>query len=183
MKIQNIKVSVFGNYSEIKTKKERTVYNIQEDRHYYKYGKEKTYRIEENYRLFNTYHSYLLSSTIEVYKGFIPANSITNYFGKKVYKTRKRTFDFIEHRNFERFRIVFFGAMAKQEFCYSKNMLQGLKDNEILRYLKEQYPYHNISNKQIFKIIKKYKKANVSNYFGQGGFISETEKISNVIAI
>jgi hypothetical protein len=182
--MKNIKVIVTGNYSNIETKKEYCfIENYNEFQHVYKVKGKRLKTIIPNHYLFETSKSLqvtkygYLGSTNEIEKGFIPSNSLTNYFKKKVYRKREFAEDFLKQQYFENLRKLCFGSLARQEFAFTINYIENFNTIQIAKYLVEQWGNRG-TFKTFLKIAKKYKKANVFSYQGQGGFISEKENIN-----
>jgi hypothetical protein len=181
-RIQEIKVSICGNYSNIEDKQERFLIESNEQYHIFKKGKTSRIKIlTYNHNLFYTnislyYNNSFIGNTSEIQGGFIPESNKINYFKERVYKTRKNAEDFLIHRHFESNRILFFGLLARQEFSFTKNYIENFSLIQLVDYMKSQFP-KRATEKQLIKIAKKYRRAGVINYQGQGGFISKNENL------
>ena len=179
--IQYIKIKPIGSFSSIQGKQEFTVLEYRENDIICKAkGKRMKYIIQYD-NIFNFNKSQyskqgdFLGNITKVVGGYIPAQSITNYFRNKVYKTEKDAYNYLFNKNFESKRKVIFGCLATSEFYYTKNYLQGKTIAEIRNALKIQYDLSFLTNSQIERIVKKYFKAEVIDYAGQGGYKTKTE--------
>jgi len=179
--IQYIKIKPIGSFSSIQGKQEFTPLEYRENDILCKAkGKKMKWAIQYN-GMFNFNKSQyskqgeFLGNITQVVGGYIPAQSIVNYFGDKVYKTEKDAYNYLFNKKFESKRKVIFGCLARSEFYYTKNHLQGKTISEIRDALKIQYDLSILTNSQIEKIIKKYFKAEVIDYAGQGGYKTQTQ--------
>ena len=179
--IQYIKIKPIGSFSSIQGKQEFTVLEYRENDVVCKAKGKRMKWIIQYDSMFNfnkSQHSKqgdFLGNITKVVGGYIPAQSITNYFRNKVYKTEKDAYNYLFNKKFESKRKVIFGCLATSEFYYTKNYLQGKTIAEIRNALKIQYDLSFLTNSQIERIVKKYFKAEVIDYAGQGGYKTKTE--------
>jgi len=181
--LENIKFDLLGDYSEIKTRDYHKLIEVIGENHLVKKNKEKMNYLIPNYYLFDVSKSIYVNKTFignitEVHQGFIPDNSLTNFIGYKKYKTFNDCKNFLIQKNFNKVRQLFFGLLARQEFDYSINYLKDLSFNQIVDYMLTQYP-NRVTHKQAVKILKKYRKQQVFEYQGQGGYKSKFENVLN----
>jgi len=180
--IQYIKIKPFGSFSSIQDKQEFKVIEYRENDIICKAkGKRTNYIIGYNL-IFNFSKSQyskkgdFLGNIMQVEGGYIPEASIINYFGNKVYKTENDALKYLLNKVFEKNRKAIFGYLAQNEFYYSNN--EFVKRNRILelvKLLKIQYNLSILTNSQIERIVKKYFKAEVIDYVGQGGYKTKTQ--------
>lgn len=180
--IQYIKIKPIGSFSSIQGKQEFTVLEYRENDIICKAkGKRMKYIIQYD-NIFNFNKSQyskqgdFLGNITQVVGGYIPAQSIINYFGSKIYKTEKDAYNYLFNAKFESKRKAIFGYLAQNQFYYSNNkFVKKERLFNLVKLLKIQYDLSVLTNSQIERIVKKYFKAEVIDYAGQGGYKTKTE--------
>lgn len=123
------------------------------------------------------YRGNFLGNVKEVNGGFIPAGSVTNYHKKKTYKRFSDAKNYLIHKRYLDKQSRCFSYLAKEQFYYTKNHLENLSIIQIAQKINQ---FTNCFKTSI-KIVKKYKRSNITNYLGQNGYIlSNGEKINNL---
>lgn len=179
--IQYIKIKPFGSFSSIQDKTEYKVIEYREDDILCKAKNKRSIYVIPYSHIFNfsesqyTNNGDFLGNITEVEGGFIPENSITHYFGSKVYKTKKDAYKYLFNKMYEKKRKAIFGCLARSEFYYTENYIKGKSINELVSELKIQFTLSAITSNQIVKIIKNYFKSEVIDYAGQGGYKTKTQ--------
>jgi len=180
--IEYIKIKPIGSFSSIQGQQEFTVLEYRENDIVCKAKGKRLKHIIQYSNIFNfskDQHSKkgnFIGGITEVQGGFIPAHSIVNYFRSKIYKTEKDAYNYLFNVKFESKRKAIFGYLARNEFYYSNNdFVKKERLFDLVKLLKIQYDLSVLTNSQIERIVKKYFKANVIGYAGQGGYITEKE--------
>lgn len=176
--LQYIKIKPIHSFCDIETKREYKVVEYRENDFVCK-SKRMNYVIQYS-NVFNYSESqYLRGNFIgtitEIEGGFIPENSLVNYLKYKVYKTKTDAYKFLINKKFESNRKKIFGNLALNQFYYTTNHIDNKSIFEIADELKIMFDLEILNYYQILKIIKKYFKANVIDYAGQGGYKTKTE--------
>ena len=180
--IQYIKIKPIGSFSNIQANQEFTPLGYRENDVICKAkGKRITYTIQYSSMFNFTKSQYskqgdFLGNITQVVGGYIPAQSIINYFGDKVYKTEKDAYNYLLNVKFESKRKTIFGYLAQNQFYYSNNkFVKKERIFDLVKLLKIQYNLSVLTNSQIERIVKKYFKAEVIDYAGQGGYKTKTQ--------
>jgi len=186
MKLKELNITVVGNFSDIATKDEYRVIKQTYNNEGLlettcKRRKAKNKRFTENVTLVGA--SLLIEDSKSIYKnnrflgnvkevegGFIPSGSVVNYLSDKTYKTfydAKRALINKEYKNIEK---RCFGHLAQKKFYYTKNYLKGLSINQIASLIEQFTDNTRLS----IKIVKKFLRADIIDYYGQGGYKTKT---------
>jgi len=180
--IQYIKIKPIGSFSRIQDKQEFKVIEYRENDIICKAkGKRANYIIGYNHIFEFSKSQYskegnFLGNITQVEGGYIPEGSIINYFGNKVYRTENDALKQLINKVFENKRKAIFGYLARNEFYYSNNkFVKRSRILDLVKLLKIQYDLSILTNSQIERIVKKYFKAEVINYVGQGGYKTKTQ--------
>lgn len=176
MKLQYIQLTVLGDFCEISTKKEFKFIGQDLNGNVLAKNKKMLYSFSQHklleYSKSVYFNGFFVGNICEIKNGFIPEASIEQYYKNKKYKTQKDALNYIISKKFNAFKDIVFGLLAQRQFYYTDNLLKDLSIIEIANIIKKEFPYQTklfVFN-SIVKIVKKYNKANVVNYSGQGGY-------------
>lgn len=186
--IKEININVQGNFSNIHTKDE---YNFLSKEyvggimHYNcKVRKTKNKRFTVNTTLCGSsfiindsksiyFNGSFIGNIKEVEGGFIPCESITNYYGKRIYKTFEDAKRELINKKYRKLEKASFSLLAKKKFYYTKNYLEGLSISQMAEIVN---PFTN-NMKLAIKIVKKFLRSDIIGYYGQGGYKTKTQVV------
>lgn len=187
--VKELNIDVQGNFSNIQTKNEYRFLGKEYSKggvmqYECKVRKSKNKRFTLNTTLYGSsfiighsksvhFNNSFIGVVKEVEGGFIPCHNLVDYHSNRIYKTFDDAKRQLINKYYNETEKRCFGLLAQKKFYYTKDYIKGLSINQMANII-EQFTN---DMRLAIKIVKKFLRSDIIDYYGQGGYKTTTQII------